>query len=75
MSDIAQPGRQSYVFLVSDEDQRIIATWRLRAIAFYASLLALMIACAAMSTTPRELQADLASDDFVTHYISNPPVP
>lgn len=75
MSDIAQPEQQSYVFLASDEDQRIIGTWRLRVIAFYASLLALVIACAAMSTAPRERQADLASDDFVTHYISNPPVP
>jgi hypothetical protein len=28
-----------------------------------------------MSKAPRERQANLASDDFVTHYISNPPAP
>jgi len=42
-------------------------------VAFYGTLLALVLAFAAMSKAPRERQADRASDDFVTHSISAPP--
>ena len=41
-------------------------------VAFYGTLLALVLAFAAMSKAPRERQADRASDDFVTHSISAP---
>jgi len=70
LTDIAQLEKQPYALPSYDEEQRIIGTWRLRLIAFYGSLLALLIAFAAMSQAPRERQADL-----VTHYISNPPAP
>jgi hypothetical protein len=75
LTDIAQQGRQSHGFLASDQEQRLIAMWRLGVVAFYGSLLALVIAFAAISKAPRERQANLASNDFVTHYISNPPTP
>ena len=75
MTDIAQLGKQPYALPEYDKEQRIIGTWRLRLVAFYGSLLALLIAFAAMSQAHRERQADLASDDFVTHYISNPSAP
>jgi hypothetical protein len=41
-------------------------------IAFYGSILALLIAFAATSQRPPANQANLSSDDFVTHYVSNP---
>jgi hypothetical protein len=75
LTDIAQPATKPYNFLAREEEQRLISTWRLGLIAFYGSLLALLIAFAAISPAPREPQADLASDDFVTHYVSNPPAP
>ncbi|MGY4511921.1 hypothetical protein [Bradyrhizobium sp. USDA 3650] len=75
MTDIAQQGRQSQRFLASDQEQRLVSMWRLGVVAFYGSLLALVIAFAAMSKAPRERQTNFASDDFVTHYISNPPAP
>ncbi|MET4274442.1 MULTISPECIES: hypothetical protein [unclassified Bradyrhizobium] len=75
MTDIAQQGRQSQRFLASDQEQRLVAMWRLGVVAFYGSLMALVIAFAAISKAPRERQANLASNDFVTHYISNPPTP
>ncbi|TYL81256.1 hypothetical protein [Bradyrhizobium cytisi] len=75
MTDIVQLENKPYYFLAPDEELRIISTWRLRLIAFYGSLLALLIAFAATSQAPREPQADLVSDDFVTHYIFNPPLP
>ena len=75
MTDIAEQGRQSHGFLASDQEQRLVAMWRLGVVAFYASLLALVIAFAAMSKAPRERQANLAFDNFVTHYLSNPPAP
>lgn len=75
MTDIAQQGRRSHGFLASDQEQRLVAMWRLGVVAFYGSLLALVIAFAAITKAPRERQANLASDDFVTQYISNPPAP
>ncbi|WP_139069893.1 hypothetical protein [Tardiphaga robiniae] len=42
-------------------------------IAFYGSIL--LIALAATSQRPQADQPDLASDDFVTYYMSSPPLP
>ncbi|MDE5462206.1 hypothetical protein [Bradyrhizobium sp. CSS354] len=53
MTDIAQLEKKSHLFLAPEEEQRLIRTWRLRAIAFYGSLLALLIVFAAMSQAPR----------------------
>jgi hypothetical protein len=75
LTDIAQLEKQPYSLLASEQEHQTISAWRLRLIAFYGSLLALLIAFGATSQAPRERQADLASDDFVTHYVSNPPVP
>ncbi|WP_027520319.1 hypothetical protein [Bradyrhizobium sp. WSM1417] len=72
MTDIAQRGRQSYRLLASDQERRLVSRWRLGIVAFYGTLLALVLAFAAMSKAPRERQADRASDDFVTHSISAP---
>ncbi|EIG63528.1 hypothetical protein [Bradyrhizobium sp. WSM1253] len=75
MTDIAHPATKPYHFLAREEEQRLISRWRLGLIAFYGSLLALLIAFAAMTSASRVPQADRASGDVVTHDVSNPPVP
>jgi len=49
LTDIAQLGKQPYALPAYDEEQRIITTWKLRLVAFYGSLLALLIAFGATS--------------------------
>lgn len=73
MTDIAQLKKQPYAFMTSEQERRTMTTWRFGLVAFYGSIAALMIAFGATSQAPREFQRDLASDDFVTHYISSPP--
>lgn len=73
MADIAQLEKRPRALPSYDEERRFIAIWRLRLVALYGALLALSIAFAAMSQAPLERQADRASDDSVSHSISNPP--
>jgi len=74
LTNIAQLRLQSYAFLSTKEERRIASTWRIGAVVFYGPMLALLIAFAATSQRPQAYQANLASDDFVTHYISNWPL-
>jgi hypothetical protein len=74
LTNIAQLRSQPYAFLSTKEDRRIARTWRIGAVAFYGPILALLIAFAATSQRPQAFQANLASDDFVTHYVSNRPL-
>jgi hypothetical protein len=71
LTDIAQLRSQSYAFLSTEQEPRIVKARRIRAVAFYGPLLVLLITFAATSQRPQGYQANLASDDFVTHYISN----
>jgi hypothetical protein len=73
LTDIAQPRSQSYAFLPTEHEARIVKTRGIRAVAFYGPILALLITFAAASQRPQGYQANLASDDFVTHYVSNLP--
>jgi hypothetical protein len=57
------------------QEPRVVRPWRIPAVAFYSAIAVLLIAFAATSQQPRAYQANLASDDFVTHYISKPPLP
>jgi hypothetical protein len=75
LTDITQLRLQSYAFLSTKEERRIARIWRIGAVAFYGPILALLIAFAATSQRPKAFQANLASDDFVTHYVSNRPLP
>jgi hypothetical protein len=72
LTDIAQLRSQSRAFLSTKEERRIARRWRIGAVAFYGPIMVLLIAFAATSQRP---QANLASDDFVTYYISNGPLP
>jgi hypothetical protein len=75
LTNIAQLRLQSYAFLSTKEERRIARTWRIGAVAFYGPILDLLIAFAATSQGPQAYQANLASDDFVTFYVSNSPRP
>jgi hypothetical protein len=75
LTDIAQLRLQSYAFFLTKEERRIARTWRIGAVAFYGPVLALLIAFAATSQRPQAYQANLASDNFVTYYVSNSPRP
>jgi hypothetical protein len=75
LTDIAQLRLQSYAFLSTKEERRIARTWRIGAVAFYGPVLALLIAFAATSQRPQAYQANLASDNFVTYYVSISPRP
>jgi hypothetical protein len=72
LTNTAQLRKQSYAFLLTEDEQRVVRRWRIGVIAFYGSILALLIAFAATSQRPPANQANLSSDDFVTHYVSNP---
>jgi hypothetical protein len=73
LTDIAQLRSQSRALLSTKEERQIARTWRIGAVAFYGPIL--LIAFAATSQRPQAYQANLASGDFVTHYISNGPLP
>ncbi|MCK1387763.1 hypothetical protein [Bradyrhizobium sp. 21] len=75
MTDIAQIRSQPHAFLSTEQEGRTATTSRIGPVAFYGLILTLLIGFAATSQRPREYQANLASDDFVTHYVSNPPLP
>jgi hypothetical protein len=75
LTNIAQLRLQSRAFLSTKEERRIARTWKIGAVAFYGPILALLIAFVATSQRPQAYQANLASDDLVTYYISNWPLP
>ncbi|WP_129590926.1 hypothetical protein [Bradyrhizobium shewense] len=73
MTDIAQLQLQSNDVLSRKEKRRIVTAWRIGVVAFYGSLLALVIAFAATTERPQVDQAYLLSDDFISHYVSPRP--